>query len=383
MQRRRQRRRVFESLEQRYCFSGASVVSRLIASRAGVSTLPEEPAPSALVSEPLVEQSAALPVASIIPNNRQSFTATAAAPDSQWDWLADTEWYVPADNLLAYAAESDLSNPVPIGDQTLWYIEESANGQISGQATVQLSISSSTSQLTFTGVVTRNGQIRIEFTNSSSGVTTTGIGQMRLRDGDWYMQMQMVTGSSLVITHWANMALSNGSTSPPDASEPPQENLASANYRWLEGTTWTITDKNLFGKSKSGVFSIDSYESGYFWGTGTSKKPFNVLGSVTPEGNLLFVVSVNGGTPNSRTGTLQKTPYGGMMTLRTYEGKPAIGYAWSVDVSIGINAAIAQLTNSMLDIARQSSDYQLSKSQVRDLVKDFTREIIDLARTNT
>lgn len=375
-----QQRRAFETLESRYCFS-SSPLTQLIASRAAAS-LPDEAAHSAVVFTPSAESSETGATATALPTSRQYFFATA--PSSQWDWLANTGWYVPADNLLAYAAESDLSGPEAIGDQTLWHIEESVNGKISGNAMVQLSIFPSPSQRTFTGIVTRDGQIRIEFT-SSSGTVTTGIGQMRYQDGQWYMQMQMLTGDTLVITHWANMAQTSGNIVPPDATEPPQENLASADYQWIEGTTWAITDKNLFGrKSKSGVFTIDEYENGYFWGIGTSgKKSFNVLGSVTPEGNLLLAVSVAGGTANTRTGLLQQTAYGGMMTLRTYEGKPAVGAAWTIDVSLGINAAIAQLTGSIQQLSQQSSDYHLTKSQVRNLAKDFTREVITWSRANT
>jgi hypothetical protein len=231
---------------------------------------------------------------------------------------------VPKENLLACLAGSDLSNPQAIGDQTLWHITQSAGGRIAGQAVVMLSISSQPSTLPFTGIVTQGGQIRIEFGHGAGQPPTTGIGQMRLVNGAWYMQMQMGTGSSLILTHWAYMAQMSANTTPPSASDPSSGSMLSNNWRWLEGTHWTLTDGRLFpGATHSGVFEIDSFRNGYFWGSGTSAQPFNVLGSITPQGNVLLLVSVGGAAPQARTGFLS----GGVIPLRSYEGMPAIGSA--------------------------------------------------------
>src|SRR5262245_25088122 len=57
---------------------------------------------------------------------------SSAAASTRWDWLAQTNWYVPTDNLLAYAVGPDLANPVALADQTLWHMTQSSNGQIAG-----------------------------------------------------------------------------------------------------------------------------------------------------------------------------------------------------------------------------------------------------------
>jgi hypothetical protein len=136
------------------------------------------------------------------------------------------------------------------------------------------------------------------------------------------------------------MAQQTPGTTPPDPTAPPPDpasvtpapNLLSNEWRWLAGTQWAITDTALFGNTTAGVFTITTYRNGYFWGSGTAGQPFNMLGSVTPEGNLLLAVSQTAGQPAVRTGILEQTSTGGRMILRTYEGQPAVGTAWTITV---------------------------------------------------
>lgn len=250
------------------------------------------------------------------------------AASSRWDWLAHTKWYVPTENMLAYTVGTNLDNPIPTADQTLWNIRQSSGGKISGDGSVTTSVNPTPTQLTFEGNVTEGGQIRINFV-TSSGVMTTGIGQMRFLNGQWYAQMQMATQSPLIVTHWAYQAQLTGNVVPPDpASAVLDTDLLSTEWRWVKGTHWALGDTDLFGDGPAtGVFSIDSYRNGYFWGSGTSAtQPFNVMGSITPEGNVLLMVSVTGAYPSVRTGVIAN----GMMHLRTYEGTPAVGAAWLI-----------------------------------------------------
>ena len=54
-------------------------------------------------------------------------------------------------------------------------------------------------------MVTRSGQVRIEFTSTGGG-TIIGIGQVRRVNGDQAMEMQMITaGGGAFTTHWASM----------------------------------------------------------------------------------------------------------------------------------------------------------------------------------
>jgi hypothetical protein len=328
----RTRRFFIEPLESRHLFSGTSILSQLLASSAGAAPPNQTPTPpSGLGSAP-----AATPAAG--PNSIASVSIRELVPsssqtvDNRWDWLAQTIWYVPSGNLLAFATNQQLSTQLPISDQTLWNITQAVDGQIQGIATISLA-GSAPSQKAFVGTVTDGGQIRIEFSNGSGQPPTTGIGQMRFVQGAWQMEMQMATVGSPVVTHWAYMAQLTPGVTPPDPSSTPESpSSLSNNWTWLQGSQWTISDSALLGTASAGVFEIDRFSGGYFWGTGTSTQPFNVMGSVTPEGNLLLLVSVNGAQAVAQTGVLQQTSTGGQMTLRSYEGQPAAGSAWTISV---------------------------------------------------
>lgn len=325
--------RQFEILEARYALNGSALDSQFLASNviasqfSGSSTAPAATAPAASGGADL-QSGPTTSVRLFLASTPSGPTVTAA---NQWDWLANTVWYVPAANLLAYSMLPDLTHAQAVGDQTLWHITSSSDGQIAGYAAAQLSTESSPSTMTFTGIVTDDGQIQIDFAGNS---TTTGVGQMRLVDGAWTMEMQMATGSSVLVTHWAYMVQQTpGIAAPGPGTSPPSGNYLSTQWSWFPGTHWTITDSTLFsGQSASGVFDIDGYSNGYFWGTGTGtgSTPFNVFGSVTPEGNLLLLISVDGAPAMGRMGVVQQTSTGATMTFRSYNATPSAGSAWTL-----------------------------------------------------
>jgi hypothetical protein len=269
----------------------------------------------------------------VVPSARQLLSSTdLQAAVSRWDWLAGTVWYVPPENVLAYYAPSDLSDPTPIADQTIWMFNQSSNGQISGQTTVKFSIVPVPITTTFTGVITPAGQVRMEFGSEP----TTGIGQMRFIDGAWRVEMQMVTGQSGLITHWAYMSqLPSTSPQPGVPDSLPPDSFRSDEWNWLLGTRWALSDAALLGGDGLGVFEFEGYREGYYWGSGTSSEPFNVLGSITPEGNVLMLISIDGAFPASRTGIIRETSTGGVMRLRAYEGTPDVGFAWLLPTLTG------------------------------------------------
>ncbi len=135
--------------------------------------------------------------------------------------------------------------------------------------------------------------------------------------------------SSVLISHWAYMVEQTPGVTPPDAgTSVASYNNPFTSWSWLQGTHWTITDASLFGsQSASGTFEIDSYSGGYFWGKGTGSAPFNVFGSVTPEGNLLLMISVDGATAVGRMGVIEQTSTGATMTFRSYSSAPSLGSA--------------------------------------------------------
>lgn len=141
--------------------------------------------------------------------------------------------------------------------------------------------------------MTRSGQARIQFT-TAAGSTITGIGQGRRVNGERAMEMQMITGGNgAFTTHWAYMLPLTAGTEPPDprTADGDQRTYRSGRYRWLRGTSWNLAPQNGNRQKARGRFEISGYRNGYFWGEGSrgqGDRPFHVLGSVTPEGNLFF-----------------------------------------------------------------------------------------------
>lgn len=216
----------------------------------------------------------------------------------RWDALLnDSTWYVPAANLLAYRLDADSpEKPIPAADQTIWSIPEAEGGRFTGQSVAKIVDASGAvtrSRASMDGVVTRSGQARIVFT-TAAGTTITGIGQVRRVNGEQAMEMQMITGGNgAFTTHWAYMLPLTSATEPPDprTDQGDQRTYRSGTYRWLRGTSWSLTPRSGDRQQARGRFAITGYRNGYFWGEGTwgrGKRSFQVLGSITPEGNLFF-----------------------------------------------------------------------------------------------
>ena len=231
----------------------------------------------------------------------QSLAPPAAAQSaSTWDaTISNTNWYVPVPQLLAYASPStSFANPIPIGDQTLWTLGTSTNGVFTGTSSAQLAIGPllTTSNSNIQGNVTPSGQITMVFTPVGGGATTIGLGQMQERGGFTQMEMQMITGTSLLVSHWAYMLPYDPATfTPPPAQAVPSN--SSPQWAWTAGTPWRIVSPAAFGTAAPGTFIITNYKNGYFWGEGKGPSggpSFTLLGSITPEGKVLFNTLTNG-----------------------------------------------------------------------------------------
>lgn len=261
----------------------------------------------------------------------------ALAQSAIWDTtLSNTNWYVPTAQLLAYASpKAGFSNPIPIGDQTLWSLATATNGSFTGTSVAQLKIGPAllTDNSTIQGFVTTAGQITMQFTPTSGGAVTVGLGHMRTIGGVTSMEMQMITGDSVLVTHWAYMLPYDPATFTPPASQPVPANSV-PQWAWMPGTPWRITSNSLFGTSAPGRFVITNYQNGYFWGggvapAGSSAANFTLLGSVTPEGNVLFN-TLSRGTLASLYGTASGDASGAQMLVSTYDlsGNPTGGVAY-------------------------------------------------------
>ncbi|MGX1097006.1 autotransporter outer membrane beta-barrel domain-containing protein [Amorphus sp. MBR-141] len=248
-------------------------------------------------------------------------TGTAQA-QSVWDpVISNTYWYVTVPLMLAYAAPStSFANPIPIGDQTLWALGASVGGSFTGLSTGTLKIGPviSVSELNIQGTVTPDGQVTMVFTPTTGGPPTIGIGVMQPVGGVTTMEMQMITGTDLLVSHWAYMVPYDPATFTPPAPRAVPSNL-SPQWAWSEGTPWRITSPAAFGTTKPGTFIITGYKSGYFWGEGLRPDGtrFTLLGSITPEGRVLFN-TITDGTLASLYGGIEGDASTAQMLLGAY-----------------------------------------------------------------
>jgi outer membrane autotransporter protein len=253
------------------------------------------------------------------------FCGGARAQSTVWDsTISNSHWYVPVPQLLAYASSNtSFSNPVPIGDQTLWSLGVATNGAFSGLSSAQLAIGPvlTTSDSAIQGFVNSAGQITMVFTPIGGGATTIGLGQMQTIGGVTSMEMQMITGTSLLVTHWAYMTPYNPAVFTPPSPQVVFSN-SSPQWAWTAGTPWKIVSPALFGTAGTGRFIVTNYQSGYFWGRGVGPNgspvtDFTLLGSITPQGKVLFN-TLSQGTLTSLYGDITGDPSSAQMLTSEY-----------------------------------------------------------------
>lgn len=140
-----------------------------------------------------------------------------APPDTpgsaqRWAWLAGTTWYVPTPWLPALRSDPATGQSGPVQDQTAYTIDRYADGYFTGKTVVHSTPSEQPPTVLLRNLaasVTPQGEIMLTFIPPSptgSARTTVGIGTFRCLDGRWSMQMQMSTGSTSTLNHWAYMA---------------------------------------------------------------------------------------------------------------------------------------------------------------------------------
>jgi hypothetical protein len=129
-----------------------------------------------------------------------------------WSWLKDTYWYVPQKYLPAVETTlSPLAHQL-ISDQTVWHIEDYSEGYFWGKQVVKLSTNDQYLCMQLVGSITPQGEIQMTFTFTlppaippALNLKVSGLGKMRWVRGQWQPEMQMTTGVSSLVTHWAFM----------------------------------------------------------------------------------------------------------------------------------------------------------------------------------
>src|SRR5438552_3638180 len=153
----------------------------------------------------------------------------------------------------------------------------------------------------------------------------------------------------------------------PPASQPVPANSV-PQWAWTAGTPWRIVSSTLFGTSAPGRFVITNYQNGYFWGAGiapagSSAANFTLLGSVTPEGNVLFN-TLSRGTLASLYGAASGDASGAQMLVSTYDlaGNPTGGVAYLSLVRP--YAETLQAQNSRAGLGAADTLYRLSATSL-------------------
>lgn len=137
-------------------------------------------------------------------------TDTATANRSDWKWLDDTYWYCPATCMPAIQNQRNNTFQWVI-DQTVWHITGYKDGYFWGAGAVLLTPlgeepnADDTTDMTFFGSITPEGQVHITFMQSAVS-TTVGTGRMTTYQGKPSFEMQMSSGPArALVVHWAYM----------------------------------------------------------------------------------------------------------------------------------------------------------------------------------
>jgi hypothetical protein len=136
------------------------------------------------------------------------------ASPRRWSWLAETLWYVPQESLPSILTSATNRKVTRMIDQTVYSIDGYHEGFIWGVLRGQImplntklpaEPDDSPTCMRLAGSVTPQGAINISLTPMDGSPRATGIGKMQRYDGVWTMQLQMTTGETEQLSHWAYM----------------------------------------------------------------------------------------------------------------------------------------------------------------------------------
>jgi hypothetical protein len=154
--------------------------------------------------------SATVMAATVAPAPPVAVAEPAARTD--WRWLKDTYWYVPARNLLALTFDAGTETLSPTTDQTVWHITGYTGNYFWGRVVAALKNGPVTNTVcqSLVGSVTPEGRVLLTFVPTNPGSQSEVIrasGDMRLAQGRWTVEPQMSSGPSAQrqVAHWAYM----------------------------------------------------------------------------------------------------------------------------------------------------------------------------------
>ncbi len=142
--------------------------------------------------------------------------------DQKWQHLENSYWFVPVPYLPALQMNAEDTEPTFMIDQTVWQITGYRDGYFWGNCAALIYEKGTTPAnppegKKLVGTITPEGQVLITFMSISeigAAQAIQGWGKMMKKDGRWVFEMQMSSGVTYLVAHWADMAL----TQPGDPS---------------------------------------------------------------------------------------------------------------------------------------------------------------------
>lgn len=136
---------------------------------------------------------------------------------TDWSWLADTYWYVPAESLSALRYDPRKNTLAWVVDQTVWHITGYRAGYFWGVTAVMQYDTGEEPPARPTGLVmfgsiTPEGSVHVTFCPDVARLSlssTVGIGRAILHDRGPSLEMQMSTGMTERLAHRAYMTRTN------------------------------------------------------------------------------------------------------------------------------------------------------------------------------
>lgn len=154
--------------------------------------------------------------------------------EQQWNNLSGSYWYVPDQFLPALQMNATDTVPTSMIDQTVWQITGYRDGYFWGNCAALLYAAGTEpgtpAGMRMVGSVTPTGQVYISFMPISqlgAAMSTLGIGCMKEKAGQWVFEMQMTSGVTDIVAHWADMA---------------QTKEGDPSWDQLPGTTYSVPD---------------------------------------------------------------------------------------------------------------------------------------------
>lgn len=135
------------------------------------------------------------------------------ATQQDWGFLKGTYWYVPDSYLPALQMNTDATAPMRMIDQTVWQILGCENGYLWGNCAALIyeegtTPTSNPTGLRMQGSITPTGGVQISFMPINpigAAMSISGWGNMCLQQKEWAFEMQMSSGVTALVSHWAYM----------------------------------------------------------------------------------------------------------------------------------------------------------------------------------